>query len=172
MALDDLLFEVATIVDQRGDRWALVGGLALAVHGIGRPTADVDVAIAAESQDAFIAALEAAGFDTVHRSSGYSNHVRGHDRVDVIYVRGETADRVFGDALFDGRGSLRIPVARPEHLAAMKVLAMKNDPDRAPGELRDLKELLGLPGVDREAIRAQMVRHGYEDWYEELEKRR
>jgi hypothetical protein len=37
-------------------------------------------------------------------------------------------------------------VPRPEHLAAMKVQAMKNDPSRTFQDLADIQALLSLPG--------------------------
>jgi hypothetical protein len=60
-------------------------------------------------------------------------------------------------------------VARPEHLAAMKVQAMKNDPSRAFGDMADIGFLLRLPGVDRGEIAAYFDKHGMGDRFRELE---
>jgi hypothetical protein len=62
------------------------------------------------------------------------------------------------------------PVPRPEHLAAMKVQAMKNDPRRRLRELADIQFLLGLPGVDAREIRGYFERAGLLDRYDELDR--
>ena len=64
---------------------------------------------------------------------------------------------------------MRIPVPRPEHLIAMKVVAMKNDPTRAYQDMADIRFLLSLPGVDRQEVRAQFTKHGLLERYLELE---
>ena len=58
---------------------------------------------------------------------------------------------------------------KPEHLAALKVLAMKNDPARTFQELADIRFLLTLPGVDRQEVRAYFERYGLEESFHELE---
>jgi hypothetical protein len=62
---------------------------------------------------------------------------------------------------------MRVP--RPEHLAAMKVHAMKNDPERSLQEMADIRFLLTLPGVDRDAVRERFERAGLADRYREIE---
>jgi len=153
--------------------YGVIGALGLAARGIARTTFDVDIVAEAEVQDELIAFLEARGFTTEHQSSGYSNHI--HDdselgRLDVMYVRGETAQRIFqGITDHAGPGGLRIPVPRAEHLAAMKVFAIKNNPRRALQDLEDIGRILDLPGVDREEIEGYFTRHGLEDLLDRLE---
>jgi hypothetical protein len=153
--------------------FAVVGGLGLAAHGIGRTTFDIDIVVDVEVQEPLIGFLESQGYETLHRSSGYSNHLNSEalgGRVDVVYLRGETSRQIFEDAILcPGPGGLDMPVPRPEHLAAMKVFAMKNDPSRTLGELADIRQLLGLPGVDREEIRSYFIKYGLEGVFEQLE---
>jgi hypothetical protein len=54
-------------------------------------------------------------------------------------------------------------------MAAMKVLAMKNDPERKLQELADIAALLRLPGVDAADVRRAFERHGMLAWWGELE---
>jgi hypothetical protein len=65
-----------------------------------------------------------------------------------------------------------LDVPRPEHLAAMKVLAMKNDPSRTFSELADIAYLTRIPGVDRESIAAEFDRHGMRGLWDEIERPR
>ena len=93
-------------------------------------------------------------------------------RIDVIYVGGETSRQLFEQAR--GRLSLgerTFAVPRPEHLVAMKVQAVKNDPRRALRDLADVEALLQLPGVDQEEVRGHFARAGLLDHYNLLNRR-
>jgi predicted nucleotidyltransferase len=88
-------------------------------------------------------------------------------------VEGETADIILSGAkplfLID---DLSVPVARAEHLIALKVFAMKNDPERTFREMADLQYLLKLPGLDLEEIRGCFEKYGQMEKYDELTKRK
>ncbi len=152
---------------------ALAGGLALAAYGLPRTTFDLDLVVDGARQQDLIDFLEAAGFETLFKSVGYSNHLHSDPslgRVDVIYVRGVTREKILREArLMPGPGGSTVPVPRPEHLAAMKVQAMKNDPTRVFGDLEDIRFLMGLPGVDRDEIQRYFIKHGMGERFLELE---
>ena len=59
-------------------------------------------------------------------------------------------------------------IPSPEHLAAMKGLAMKNDPSRTFRELADIQFLLTLPGVSRDDIRRHFAHHNLMEKFNEL----
>ena len=166
------LAATASELERLGARWAVIGGVALAALGMPRTTLDLDLACDADAQDGVVAFLESRGFATLHRSPGYSNHLHAEPRrgrIDVVYVRAETADQLFaGCRQLAGPAGLSMPVPRPEHLAAMKVLAMRNDPSRTFQELADIRFLLLDPAVDRELVREHFVRHGLEHRFDEL----
>jgi hypothetical protein len=106
-------------------------------------TLDLDVATEASAQEALIAFMESQGFVTLHRSPGYSNHRHPRrGRVDFMYVRGETADRLFGSAT------------------------------ELPGPAVDIAYLLQVDGVDRDEVRGYIVRAGLEDRWHELTRKR
>jgi hypothetical protein len=117
--------------------------------------------------------LESQGYLSEHVSSGYSNHTHSNQelgRVDVVYVRGETAEKIFGGvSILDGPGGVSIPVPRPEHLAAMKVFAIKNNPSRVNQDLEDLQQILWAPGVDRDEVLAYIKKIGMEALLDRLE---
>jgi hypothetical protein len=61
-------------------------------------------------------------------------------------VDDETAGRLFaGCSRRLKLGTREAPVPRAEHLAAMKVHAMRNDPTRLVQDLADVQHLLRLP---------------------------
>ena len=153
--------------------WALAGAAALSTYGLARATQDLDFVAEQEFQDALLAYLESEGYQTLYVSDGYSNHLHpdsASGRLDFIYVGGETSRRLFEGCrtlAFAGR-SVRVP--RPEHLAAMKVQAMKNDPDRRLQDLFDVRFLLRLPGVDEAEVRGYFERAGLLRDFDEIRR--
>jgi hypothetical protein len=155
-------------------RWALIGGVALAAYGLPRTTLDLDLVVEHRAQDELVSFLEEQGFETLHRSRGYSNHLHpdsARGRVDFLYVRGSTADRLFaeGESKPGPRG-LTVPVPKPEHLIALKVQAIKNDPARSFQDLADIRYLVSLPGVDHEEVRRYFEQRGLLDHFRELQR--
>lgn len=169
-----VLESVRTFLELGGRRYALGGGLAMAAYGLPRTTLDLDLVVEAGSQQALIQYLESVDYQTLNRSAGYSNHVHrepGMGSVDFVYLAAETAEKVFSAAReVPGPGGRPVLVPSPEHLAAMKILAMKNDPARTFQELGDIRHLIAVAGADREAVREQFARHGLEARYRELER--
>jgi hypothetical protein len=167
-----VLAAVSGFLEERGYDHALIGAVALAAHGLLRTTQDLDLIVEASAQPDLLRFLEARGYKTLHRSSGYSNHSHSDPawgRVDFVYVQGETSDKLFAACTrLRGPGDIEIPVPRPEHLAALKVVAMKNDPSRELQDLADIRYLLTLPGVDRIEVRGYFERHGLESRFDEI----
>lgn len=157
-------------------RSAVAGGIALAAYGSPRVTLDLDLVTEAAAQPALIAGLEAAGYETLHRSTGFSNHLhadREWGRLDIIYVDAATADLLFEgarDVTGPGGRSMRVP--RPEHLIAMKVHAMKNAPERAFQDMADIAFLMTVSGVNRQEVRSYFEKAGMLPRWEELARGR
>ena len=170
-----ILRRLSTFFGQENCRYALIGGFGLHAYGLSRATADLDFAIEATCQDRLIAFLEDLGYETLHRSSGYSNHTHPEaamGRIDFVYVDAGTAAVLFGHAqkqlVF---ADLAVPVPRPEHLIAMKLAAMKNDETRTFQELADLQYLIGLPDLDHALIQGFFKKYGFLEYYEELKRK-
>jgi len=165
---------VASFLATEGVPVAVVGGVALAAYGHARMTLDLDLATDVRAQNAVVSFMEGRGFATLYKSSGYSNHLhvdRAHGRVDFIYVRGETARRLFeGARQRPGPGGRMITVPRPEHLIAMKVQAMRDAPDRTWQELVDIGHLVRLEGVDLDEVAGYFQKHGLTERWHELKR--
>ena len=142
-------------------------------HGITRATGDLDLVVEERVKEDLRRFLAADGYQEVHVSDGFSNHVHPDlewGRLDFIYVDPHTADVLFPPARsMTVLPGIEAPVPRPEHLAAMKVLAMKNDPSRTFQEMADIQALLKLPGVDRAEIKGYFDRHGLGKKFDELD---
>lgn len=179
MAAKDVDFErvvpmVVDFLEGEGHPFAVAGALGLHAHGVTRATVDLDLVTAREAQQALVDFLERAGYETLYRSQGYSNHVHGDPalgRVDVIYVNGETSRRLLGSCrTYLSVAGRRLPAPRPEHLIAMKVQAIKNDPRRAFKDLADIQALMRLPGIDEAEVRGYFERAGLEERFDELKR--
>ena len=118
--------------------------------------------------------LEALGYKTLHTSSGYSNHTHedaAMGRLDFVYVSGDTSRRLLGSTeKMLVLGDISLPVPRAEHLAAMKIQAMKNYPERTFQEMADVLFLLRLPGIDEEEVKGYFEKQGLVDKYHEIKK--
>ncbi len=165
---------VAGFLERENAPFALVGAFALHAYGLSRATFDLDFVTEAEVRERLIAYLESLGYETLHASSGYSNHLHSDaaaGRLDFIYVAGETSRRLFSAPGTTLRlGGRDLPVPRAEHLVAMKVHAMKNDPERVFQEMADIRVLLRVPGIDEDEVRGYFERAGMEDRYIELKR--
>jgi hypothetical protein len=152
--------------------FALIGAFGLKAYGYVRATRDVDFVVRAEDQKRIVRFLETLGYETLYRSKGFSNHLHqlaSLGRLDFVYVAGDTAETIFAGAspilLLE---DLSIPVARPEHLIALKLFAMKNDPERSFREMADIQQLMELPGIDRDEVRRYFEKFGQLDKFDEL----
>lgn len=168
-----VLKQLGEFLEERKQPYAVIGGVGLAGYGMARATVDLDLVLDASAQAEMIHFLESLGYETLYRSTGYSNHRHAEveqGSVDLVYVRDDTSRRVFGATrILEGPGGLRVPFPSPEHLIAMKVVAMKNDPSRSYQDLADIRFLLALPEVDREEVRRQFEKHGLLERFLELE---
>jgi hypothetical protein len=163
---------LAQLLDERGHPYAVVGALALHAWGYSRATFDLDLVTASPAQGDLVALLQTLGYETLHVSPGYSSHQHAEPDwggVDVVYVDAETAGLLF--PVCPKRlvlGAREAPVPRAEHLAAMKVQAMRNDPSRLLPDLADVQYLLRLPGTDRAEVRGYFEKAGLPQWYDRL----
>ena len=118
--------------------------------------------------------LEENGYQTIHRSQGYSNHIHSDSavsRLDVVYVEPMTTEKIF----LDGQEKTildrwKIVVPKPEHLVAMKVRAIKNDPSRRLQDLADIRQLARLPKTDLQEIRGYFQEVGLASMFGEIDR--
>ncbi len=175
MELARVVRRVADFLDAEGAPVALVGAHALQAYGVTRSTVDLDLLTERRVQARLVPFLESLGYETLHRSDGYSNHLHPDDewgRVDIIYVDERTSRSLFAratDFVPDGVRPLKLP--RPEHLVAMKVQAVKNDPSRMLKDLSDVRELLRVTDVDEAEVRAYFERAGLASRYDDVRRR-
>jgi hypothetical protein len=157
-----------------GFSFAVIGAFALHAYGSTRATRDLDFVTESSAQQKLIVFLETLGYETLHLSSGYSNHWHrdpSKGRLDFVYVSGETNQLLFASARkLLILGDISVPVPRVEHLVAMKIQAMKNDPERTFQEMADILFLIRLPGIDQDEVREYFVKQSMMDKYNEIQR--
>ena len=167
-----VLAELVQFLDRNALRFSMAGAFALHGYGIIRATSDVDLVVELRAQAAILDHMRALGYETVHVSEGFSNHVhpfRVKGRVDFLYVDERTADLLFARTRrLEVVPGVTAPVPRPEHIVAMKVQAMFNNPRRRLQEMADIQLLLGLPGIDVDEIRGYFEKYGLVERFDEI----
>jgi len=171
MTLKDQINNLREFFERERLDYAVIGAFALHAYGYTRATQDIDFITRLEYQDKIIAYLESLGFETLNRSPGYSNHLSpvGSIRIDLVYIEGKTAEMIFeGVQKKSLMVQYELPVVSPEHLIALKLFAVRNDPDRKFKELADIKEIMKMTPVNQEEVRVYFKDYGLEEYYYEI----
>jgi hypothetical protein len=171
MSLQDILLSISKTLERERIRYAIIGAFALAGYGYVRATRDIDILLDVDNGDRVVSYLESLGFETLHRTSAFSNHLHpvGSTRLDLMFVEGETAQEIFSAVrpLLVLRGAA-LPVVAPQHLMAMKLFAAKHDPARKLKELGDIKELVDRTGMDRATIESCFATYGMDRYLNDI----
>lgn len=131
-ALFDLLSRCPVLV---------IGGHALAVHGVARQTMDVDCIAAAEDRDAIDERLRGGCFTQVHQTENFTRYTHSSPMVpdvDLLLVDGPTFSKLQAGSIQSG--GFRVPSLA--HLIALKLHAIRNSPERELRDLADIQRLL------------------------------
>lgn len=123
----------------------VIGGHALAAHGVARQTVDVDCLIAIENRQALDAHLLGGGFERLGETENFARYSHPSDLVpdvDVLFVDAVTFDKLRVGGIPLQRGSAKLQAPALPHLIALKLHAIRNNPAREAGDLGDIARLL------------------------------
>jgi Nucleotidyl transferase AbiEii toxin, Type IV TA system len=139
-------------LEELGQRWALVGGLAVSARSEPRTTRDVDLVIAVESDrqaEKLIWELRGRGYSIIdHLEQDYVDHLatvrlglpgqeEGGAVVDLLFASSGLEPEIVESAeLLEVLPGLAVPVATLGYLLALKVLAGR------PQDITDIQALL------------------------------
>lgn len=163
------LRRIASDLDTRKTRWALVGGFAVSARTEPRFTRDVDVAVLVEDDPAaerLVESLARGGYrldaiveqDAVGRLATARMISPGTGRLDVVVdvlfaTAGIEAEIVEAADVLEVLPGVLMPVATAGHLVALKLLA--RDDEHRPQDAADLRALHAvLSAADRAAARS------------------
>ncbi len=139
--------------EEKGVRYALIGGCALKLRGVERETEDLNFLVHRGDLHEVDRAMLALEYEPQIRSenlSRYRSHLAAFGEVGFIHAFRdatlEMLDRAEALQAFDG--ALTVRVARPEDLIGLKVQALANDARRLEIEMADIEALLAVHGSD------------------------
>jgi hypothetical protein len=148
---------------------ALIGGLALAAHGVVRATSDIDFLLAARSADSAEQILVGLGYAKRFRSDDAANYVRSDEGLDFLYARRPQALRLLSAAAPRDVAGASVRVVSAEGLIGFKLQAWVNDPRRTL-DLDDIRGLLreNAGRLDLDEVRQYFRLFDRENLLEEL----
>ncbi len=123
----------------------LVGGHALQMHGVTRQTLDVDCLVSDEIGRVLHAILTKADYVEGARSENFVRYAHSGDAmadVDVLLVDAATFEPMLEQGSAHGLYGEGLRVPAIEHLIALKLHAIRNDPKREARDVADIVELL------------------------------
>lgn len=154
--LREAVTAIAGNLERQGQSWALVGGLAVSAQVQPRFTRDIDLAVAVPDDMAaeqLVLRLQAGGY---RLGMALEQTAVGRLATVRLLPPGETDEGVLVDLMFASSGieaeicrdahrielfeGLTVPVCRPGHLVALKILA--RDDLRRPQDIVDIRALL------------------------------
>jgi hypothetical protein len=132
-------------------RYALMGGLALGLWGVGRSTVDIDFLVDHGDLSKIDRVMQELGYECKFRSKNVSQYVsplKIYGEVDFLHAFREASLEMLVKAVEKDilEGSLKIKVLKPEDLIGLKFQAIKNNPLRKQTDIEDIKALLSIQG--------------------------
>lgn len=146
MSLEKSIFAVLAAASARNRfRFLVIGGYSLEAYGYRRYTEDRDVMVTAEDVPTVENVLIGMGYERAYANNSFlkfKHRLMQLEDVDVMFVTSETFDKLWSrrHAYCRGTATLHVPAAL--HIAALKLHAIKNNPDRRGKDLNDIRELI------------------------------
>ncbi|MBI4422419.1 MAG: nucleotidyltransferase family protein [Elusimicrobia bacterium] len=169
---------LGAVFEDKGIRYALMGGAALGVWGYPRQTMDLDFLVNRDDLPSLDEALTAIGYKRVFQNENVSHYVgalAAQGGVDFIHAFRKVSlgmlERAVVRPVFGGSVPLR--VLQAEDVIGLKVQAMANNPARAAREAADIETLARVngPRLDWSRIGEFFALFGRDGEFEELRRR-
>jgi predicted nucleotidyltransferase len=130
-SLETGLASLTARLSERGVDHAIIGGVAVSLHGPPRATQDLDLLVLDSAREAVHVVMTDLGFETLQRGEVFANYLLGSLRVDFLFTQGSYSRQMLRRAQpITLRGSATKLVC-PEDLIGLKLQALANRPDRA-----------------------------------------
>ena len=159
---------------ETGVRVILIGGQALGSRGYQRMTLDVDFMIVDTDYDRLMNAVCARGFREAvrtHVAAKLPAESGCFVDIDFLFVDAKTFEGVYGDATEEDYKEAKFLVPKVEHLIALKLHAIKQQPrSRELKDLADVVELIRANKIDvcRDAFKSMCLKFGTPELYHKI----
>ncbi len=128
-------------------RYALIGGLAMALRGVQRATLDADFILLSEDLDRCDDILQGMGYRREFQSENVTHYLaedHALGRIDLLHAfRPATLSMLKRADRLTLTPGCEIPVVQTEDIIGLKVQASVNDPERKRGDWSDIFQLIG-----------------------------
>jgi hypothetical protein len=143
----------------RGLPFVVIGGHAVAAHGYGRQTVDLDLLVRDEDRRAWVELLTPLGYRVFHEDAAFvqlTAPTARHWPVDLLLVAEPTFTGVLAEAREIAFGAQQVRIPSLEHLLALKLHTLKSA--RPPRDLKDLTDVVQLAEANGLDVRAEAFR--------------
>jgi hypothetical protein len=138
--------QLVSRLDEARLRYAVIGGMGMALRGVQRATFDVDFLLMLEDLAAARGILSGEGYECVYESANVSHFQKSGGslaRVDILHAfRGPSLSMLERAERLPLGETCLLPVVQIEDMVGLKVQAATNDPARAPGDWSDIYRLV------------------------------
>ena len=147
--------------DARHLRYALIGGLAMALRGVQRTTLDADFILLADDLTPCHSILESLGYQRAFHSENVSHYIGSETalgRIDLLHAfRPATLGMLQRAERLALTPGCTIPVVHIEDLIGLKVQAACNDPSRATSDWSDIHQLVQQAGRTGQPLNWELI---------------
>lgn len=162
-----------TVLAESGVPLLIVGGTAVQVYGYSRFTKDFDCVIAREDDARLAAVLKVAGYEEFDRHNvvaRYRHATRRDWIIDTLLLSADTFGKMWALRQTERLATIEMHVAAPQHVIAMKLHAVKQNPARTMSDVLDILELIKLQRArfSRDELAEICDRYGTPDLREKL----
>ena len=163
------IIAVLRAATERGLPSLLIGANAVLLLGYVRNTIDLDLLVPEQSRSGWLDLMHDLGYRFFHGTTSFAQF-ESRDKtgppVDLMFVDGETWEKLLQGAREMRLASQRVRLPRPEYLVALKLHAAAS-PTRSKPELdwEDVRQIVRICRLDptEESFRALILRYGGED---------
>lgn len=152
----------------------LIGGQAVGVRGYQRVTLDVDFMVTEADYEKLKPAICAEGYrETVRTDVAAKLRAESEHLIDIdfMFVEAETFRGIQKESKAETFQDVQFLVPKPEHLIALKLHAIKQQPDlRELKDLNDIVELIRANQVDvlSESFKSMCLKYGTPELYQKI----
>jgi len=156
-----VLSHVVNDLDEHRVNYALIGGMAMAMHGLQRTTLDLDFILLLDDLTTADAILRSHGYHREFHSENVSHYLGGDPalgRIDLLHAfRGPTLGMLERATRLPWPDGISVPVVHLEDLIGLKIQALVNDPARQHHDWTDILQMIRHAGDFSVAIDWELV---------------